>query len=155
MDDAAPAPLIAVDDSDDDRFVLARLLRQAACAHPVVFAMHGTGAIDILETMRESGLAPFACLLDIKMSGKNGFDVLEWIRAQPEFRSVPVALLSSSDEPKDIAHALQLGAQAYLRKHPSPAALRSLLAACERAQQSDDPAVPLPCEGNLLLGAYA
>ena len=60
----------------------------------------------------------------------NGFEVLRWIRKQAAFKSLPVVMLSGSDEPRDIKRATELGATRYLIKHPPPEEFAQLLVEC-------------------------
>ena len=55
-------------------------------------------------------------LLDLKMPKLNGFDVLRWLREQPELRRLIVTVLSSSDESADVNLAYDLGANSYVVK---------------------------------------
>ncbi len=55
-------------------------------------------------------------LLDIKMPGTDGFDVLRWIRHQPQFAPLCIVMLTSSDEIRDVNLAYQLGANSFLVK---------------------------------------
>ena len=64
---------------------------------------------------------PNLVLLDIHIPRVNGFEVLEWIRLQSNFRLIPVIMFSSSDEKSDIVRAYELHANSYLVK-PSDAA---------------------------------
>jgi CheY-like chemotaxis protein len=59
---------------------------------------------------------PSLLLLDLKMPRKDGFEVLEWIRSQPDFFALRVVVLSSSEVQSDIDRAYELGANSYLVK---------------------------------------
>lgn len=59
---------------------------------------------------------PNLLLLDLKMPGMEGFQVLEWLRNHPPFDRIPVIVFSGSDQPVDIDRALALGAIRYLVK---------------------------------------
>jgi CheY-like chemotaxis protein len=50
------------------------------------------------------------------MPGKNGFEVLEWIRQQPGLKRLRIVVLTTSDAPKDIDRAYELGANAFMVK---------------------------------------
>lgn len=62
------------------------------------------------------------------MAAMNGFDVLRWIRSQRALDGVPVLMFSSSDDPRDVDTARELGAQGYLKKYPSATAMQAVLA---------------------------
>jgi CheY-like chemotaxis protein len=70
-------------------------------------------------------------LLDLKMPRLSGFDVLNFVRQQPELRKLPVVIFSSSDDPKDIQRAYDGGANSYLCKPHSNDDLSALLRALE------------------------
>ncbi len=59
---------------------------------------------------------PSLVLLDLKMPKKDGFEVLKWMREQPEFKRLVAVVLSTSDEPVDINRAYDLGANSFLVK---------------------------------------
>jgi DNA-binding response OmpR family regulator len=61
--------------------------------------------------------------LDLKLPIKDGFEVLSWIRSQPQFEKLPVVVLSSSNEPADFQKATKLGSDLYMVKPPKPAEL--------------------------------
>jgi len=59
---------------------------------------------------------PVLVLLDLKLAGRSGFDVLHWMRNHPEFKRVPAVVLSSSRESGDVNRAYELGATSYMVK---------------------------------------
>ena len=59
---------------------------------------------------------PALILLDLKMPGEDGFEFLTWLRAQGEFKTIPVVVLTASDESKDMTRAYQLGANSFVSK---------------------------------------
>lgn len=66
-------------------------------------------------------------LLDVKMPGLTGLELLEWIREHPLFDSIPVVMWSSSDDPRDLERAAKLGAQCYIGKYPPFPVVREML----------------------------
>ena len=131
---AKPSPniILVAEDDADDLYLLRRLLNKAGVKNPVVSCRNGDEVISFLGAATADGekaIRPCLILLDIKMPKRDGFEVLRWIRRQATLRTLPVVMLSGSDEPKDIARATELGATRYLIKHPSPEALAELLAA--------------------------
>ena len=59
---------------------------------------------------------PVVVLLDLKLPRRSGLEVLEWMRAQPDLRRIPVVVLTSSRESVDVNKAYDLGANSYLVK---------------------------------------
>lgn len=130
--------ILQVEDSEDDVFMMKRVLRKAGVENPLRVAWDGQEAVDYLiaaldpERSHENPL-PFLILLDLKLPYRDGFEVLEWIRGQAGLREVTVAMLTGSGETRDRQRALALGARAYLVKPASIDDIRRLLGALEDA----------------------
>jgi CheY-like chemotaxis protein len=126
-----PPPLIvAVDDEPDDIFFLRRLIGKVGLAHnfqPFANAEAAMVALSAFSNGEITATFPLVCFLDIKMVGMTGFDLLKWIRSQRGLDGLPVIMFSSSDHPKDVDTARELGAQGYLKKYPSTDAMRAVL----------------------------
>ena len=145
-------PIFLVDDNDDDRMLFCRLLQQSQIANPCRVFGHGEDAIDALIAVLRGGPVPLTCFLDVRMPGMNGFDVLRWIRCQHPLDEMPVVMLSSSDEARDLHEANCSGAQCYLSKFPSATELAAIVHEAERAAiNAPGGAFKLPC--NLLYEA--
>jgi CheY-like chemotaxis protein len=123
--------LVAEDDADD-LFLLRRLLSKAGVKNPVVSCGNGDEVVSFLRAVAANGekaSRPCLVFLDIKMPKLDGFEVLRWIRKQTTLKTLPVVMLSGSDEPRDMTRARELGATRYLIKHPSPDDIAELMAA--------------------------
>jgi CheY-like chemotaxis protein len=70
---------------------------------------------------------PDLILIDVKMPGLSGFDVLEWLGQQSDLAIIPAVVVSSSDQQSDINRAYQLGANAYVVKPSSFERLQDVL----------------------------
>jgi len=68
-------------------------------------------------------LRPSLAILDVKMPGMDGFEVLERLRAEPALRQMPVMMLTSMGSEQDVVRGLQLGADDYVVKPFSPVEL--------------------------------
>ena len=122
--------IVGVDDEVDDIFFLRQLLQKTGCDHRFQPFANGEAAISGLSLLLESATAftlPLVCFLDIKMAAMGGLDVLRWIRGQRGLDAVPVIMFSSSDDPRDVDTARELGAQGYLKKYPSVSAMQTVL----------------------------
>ena len=119
-----PARILHVDDSPDDVTLIALAFRRAGIAVEIEVAPDGDQAIAALQSPSRS--VPDCVLLDIKLPTKTGLEVLNWIRSQRRLKRLPVLMLTSSQLPKDINEAYDLGANSYLVKPPSLEMLVSL-----------------------------
>ena len=99
----------------DDSAVMRSLLRSViACDRRLEVA--GT-AIDGASALRAmDSLRPDLVLLDLKMAGFSGLDVLRWVKEQPHLACLIVIVLTSSNSETDIHEAYELGARSYLIK---------------------------------------
>jgi CheY-like chemotaxis protein len=150
---AAPSsrlrPLFMVDDEEVDQLLFGRLVREAKIANPVRVFSRGDELIDALIGVLRGTAAPLACFVDVRMPGMNGFDVLRWIRCQHSLDGMPVVMLSSSEELRDLNEARHDGAQCYLAKFPAASQLQEIVMEAERmAAVSPEHAFKLSC--NLL-----
>jgi CheY-like chemotaxis protein len=128
----APDTILIAEDSEDDVFFVKRALKQAKITNPIQVVANGREAIGYLSgdgDFSDRSRHPLPCLLflDLKMPYKNGFEVLAWIRAHASLAALPVVILTSSSEARDIDQARDLGAQAFLVKPADPDELKSLL----------------------------
>lgn len=126
------APLLLVEDNEDDVFIFQRAFRRAGLIHPVQVASDGQEAIDYLSgagrySDRRAHPLPAIVFLDLKLPRRSGHDVLAWITEQTELPRMPVIILTSSAEQRDLQRARELGALHYLVKPPAPVALAELV----------------------------
>ena len=119
-----PNRILHVEDSADDVTLVGLAFRKAGIPVEIEVAYDGDQAVDVLAS-RTSPL-PHCVLLDIKLPTKTGLELLSWIRSQPRLKRLPVVMLTSSQLPKDINDAYDLGANSYLVKPPSLEMLVSL-----------------------------
>src|SRR3954469_23748842 len=75
---------------------------------------------------------PDAVLLDLSIPGRNGHQVLQWIRTQPNFKDLPVIVLTGSFNTTDYRNAMSEGATGYHLKPENAAGLQTILADLER-----------------------
>jgi len=112
--------VLLVDDSPDDRFFIRIVLERSSKFIVVGEARDGQEAMDYLKGEGDFSddhafPSPDIVLLDLKMPGKNGFDVLQWIQGQ-NLGNLTVAVMSGSWLAEDIAKSSALGAHAYFKK---------------------------------------
>jgi DNA-binding response OmpR family regulator len=125
--------LIAEDDEDYGAIVQAAI-KSSGWLNPIRILPNGEQVIKYLGgegeyADRTANPFPSVMFLDVKMPGVNGFDVLRWTRDHPECSVQPTLMLSSSDDPKDIKLAYELGAHGFFLKPAKLSDLKSMLQA--------------------------
>ncbi len=111
-------------EDNDDHALLIQMALERASRIPVEVhrARNGDEAIVMVED-----LVPDLILLDLKMPGRTGHEVLEAIKGDDEFRRIPVAVLTSSDRQEDVARSYGLGSNHFITKPDNPAELEQRL----------------------------
>jgi two-component system response regulator len=112
---------LLVEDNPDDEALTLRALRKHRLANHVVVARNGAEALDYLHATgahqgQDTLDVPAVVLLDLKLPKVGGLEVLRRIRADPRTRLLPVVILTSSAEERDMVEGYRLGANAYVRK---------------------------------------
>lgn len=115
--------ILLAEDNPDDAFIFKMMFDRASLPQTLCRVDNGQEAIEWLSgegnyADRKKFPAPNLLLLDLKMPIKNGFEVLEWLRTQKQFASLPIAVLSSSDDSRDLKRARELGVSNYFVKSP-------------------------------------
>ena len=113
--------ILLVENDPDDVFFFRQALREANLNLQTWVACDGQEAIDYLDRQSvfselTGNSCPSLVLLDLRIPNKNGFEVLAWVRQQPELENLVVVVLTSSTQREDIDRAYDLGANAYLVK---------------------------------------
>lgn len=126
--------VLLVEDSEDDRFIFQHILKNTRPDVTLFTVNDGDEAIHYLQNQgrfADANRFPTADIifLDIKMPGRNGFDVLRWMKEQSLLSRIKVLVLSGSSEPRDMALARELGARDYLVKPITSEQLNVLLGA--------------------------
>ncbi len=111
MDDKV---ILLVEDEPDDESLILRALEKNHIANRVVVAHDGVEALDYLFATGKS--LPQVVLLDLKLPRLDGLEVLRQLRADKRISLLPVVILTSSDEERDIVESYRLGANSYIRK---------------------------------------
>jgi two-component system, response regulator len=110
-----PKTILLVEDNADDEQLTLRAMRQSEVPNIIRVARDGAEALDHLFGPASSRL-PDLILLDLKLPKISGLEVLQKLRAEEKTKSLPVVVLTSSDEERDILESYSLGANSYIRK---------------------------------------
>ncbi len=113
--------ILLVEDNPDDEALTLRALRKNRIANEVVVAHDGVEALDYLFCQgryagRDPHEQPQVVLLDLKLPKIDGLEVLKRMRAEDRTRRVPVVVLTSSSEDRDVVDSYNFGANSYVRK---------------------------------------
>jgi len=113
--------ILLVEDQENDVLLIRKAFEKGQILNPLFVVRSGEEAMSYLAgegkyRNREEYPLPDLMLLDIKMPGSDGFDVLRWVRAQSGFSSLLVVMLTSSDRVYDVNQAYKLGANSFLVK---------------------------------------
>ena len=109
----SPRPIVLVEDNPDDERLTLRALRRGKLTNPVVVARNGEEALTVILA---ADPLPSLVLLDLKLPKIDGLEVLKRIRAHAPTKCLPVVVLTSSSEERDIIDSYNLGANSYVRK---------------------------------------
>ena len=112
--------ILLVEDNGDDELLATRALKKNNIGNRIVIARDGQEAIDFLfgtgKYKDQPRKKPQLILLDLKLPKIDGLEVLRRIRTDDATKFLPVAILTSSKEDRDIVESYRLGANSYIRK---------------------------------------
>lgn len=113
--------ILLVEDNPDDVELTRRAFQKSNIANEMVVVRDGQEAIDYLFLKgeyagRDPDLLPSVVLLDLNLPKLSGLEVLRRLRAEERTRRVPVVVLTTSKEEKDVIGSYELGANSYVRK---------------------------------------
>jgi two-component system response regulator len=113
--------ILLVEDNPDDVALTLRAFKQNKIMNEVVVAKDGVEALDYIFCTgmyegRDISITPQVVLLDLKLPRVDGMEVLKRIRADEHTKLLPVVILTSSKEEKDLVNGYSLGANSYIRK---------------------------------------
>ena len=115
------AEILLIEDEPDDVELTMRALRSENVKNPIQVARDGEQALDYVFRRgefrdRAKGKPPRLILLDLKLPKVDGLEVLAELKADPECRTIPVVVLTSSGEQRDIIDSYKLGVNSYIQK---------------------------------------
>jgi len=113
--------ILLVEDDPDDEALTLRALKKNRILNEVKVTRDGVEALDYLfgrgdYAGRDTGALPQVVLLDLRLPRLDGLEVLRQLRADERTCLLPIVVLTSSDEERDIVESYRLGANSYVRK---------------------------------------
>lgn len=123
MPASSPPIIWIVDDDEDDQYLFEIAFKSL---NPPVSVRRLSDGEELLPALDQSDSKPSLILLDLNMPLVNGFEVLQQLRADPDYNKLPVVVLTTSSHHEDEAKAMELGADAFLTKPGSSGKLLML-----------------------------
>ena len=132
-----PITILMADDDPDDRLLTADALKEARLINDIRFVENG---VELLEYLRKQGKfaapadapRPGLILLDLNMPRMDGRTVLKELKNDPEFRAIPVVVLTTSKDDEDVYRSYDLGVNSYIVKPVTFEALVDILQTLEK-----------------------
>ena len=145
--------ILLVEDQESDAALLRRGFEKAKVLNPIIHLMNGDDALLYLEGRqryadRTEYPLPVLILLDLKLPGLTGFQILQWMRTRNEIRRIPVVVLTTDDSPETVNSAYDLGANSYLVKPGNNAAIAKMVNAIRQywIELNEDPGLVMSAE---------
>lgn len=112
--------ILIAEDDDGHADLIRKNLERAGIANPMIRFRNGQDVVDFLfgsgdGPVRDSG-KPYVLLLDIRMPKMSGIEVLELIKGDPEMRKMPVVMITTTDDPREVERCHDLGCSNYITK---------------------------------------
>jgi len=117
--------ILLVEDEASDAELLIRAFKKAGVQNPIRHLDNGDAALFYLQGIdtyvdRDKNPLPALILLDLKLPGMSGLELLRWLRQQKNLRRIPVLILTSENDARLMDAAYDAGANSYLLKSVSP-----------------------------------
>jgi CheY-like chemotaxis protein len=114
-------PILLVEDSPEDVEATLRALRKAGLANPIHHCLDGDQALDYLHRRGEfsdpaKAPRPGVVLLDLNLPGTDGREVLAEAKSDPALKRIPIIVLTTSSDERDISRCYEAGANSYIKK---------------------------------------
>ena len=133
----ADQAILLVEDSPEDREATLRAIKKAGLPNPIFWCDDGDKALDFMYQRGEyagPGKAPRpgVILLDLNMPGTDGREVLDVVKKDPNLKSIPIVVLTTSSDERDIDAFFQSGANSYIVK---PVGVDGIVKAVQQLQK--------------------
>lgn len=127
-------PIVLIEDSPEDYEITIRGFKQSRLSNPIIWFDNGDDALDYFFQKgayenQERPPLPGIILLDLNLPGTDGLEILETLKKDPELSQIPVVVLTTSDDPRDIHQCYSKGANSFIKK---PVNVTDFIKAIER-----------------------
>jgi CheY-like chemotaxis protein len=146
--------ILLIEDEASDAELLCRGFEKANVLNPIVHLRDGDAALGYLAGAgiyadRTKFPLPALILLDLKLPGMTGLQLLQWMRVQSEVRRIPVVVLTGDEDPATVNAAYDLGANSYLTKPGDPDRIARMVETIQRywMELNEPPQLVMKAEG--------
>ncbi len=112
------ASILICDDDEDDLYLVKSVFNDTKFGNQTVYLKNGVELLDYLQNNKDETSVGLV-LLDLNMPKMDGRETLKMIKSNPEFRRIPVIILTTSNSPQDIHQCYELGANCFITKPSS------------------------------------
>lgn len=112
------ASIVICDDDEDDLYLVKSIFNDTKFSNQTVYLKNGTELLEYLQNQKKETSVGLV-LLDLNMPKMDGRETLKIIKSNPEFRRIPVVILTTSNAPQDIEKCYELGANCFMTKPSS------------------------------------
>ena len=114
MSEAHQVVILLVEDDPGHARLIQKNLQRSNITNKIIHLVNGQQAIDYL--LDEKGATPLLVLLDLNMPVLDGYQVLERMRANPRTKRIPVVILTTTDDVREVSRCYDLGCNVYITK---------------------------------------
>jgi CheY-like chemotaxis protein len=113
----SPIPKILIVDDDEGHAILIREnLEAAGLRNPIEHFRDGQAVLDFFQQLRREPSDSFIVLLDIRMPKVDGIEVLRRLKADAELSKLPIIMLTTTDDSREVERCYELGCNVYIQK---------------------------------------
>ena len=119
MNDQTPVTIVMIEDDEGHARLIEKNVRRAGVNNQIVPFVNGNSALDFILGVDRSGKDAnhyLLILLDLNLPDMSGIDILEKVKSNPNTRRLPVVILTTTDDEREIQRCYDLGANVYITK---------------------------------------
>ncbi len=116
MTSHSDSPILLVEDNPADLDLTLRAFKTQKLLNPIDIARDGEEALEYVQKWEQGKIHPVVILLDLNLPKINGLDILKVYKSHPQYKTIPVVILTTSEESSDVKTAYQYGANSYIVK---------------------------------------
>ncbi|MFN7177031.1 MAG: response regulator [Thermaurantiacus sp.] len=116
MANARQVTILMIEDDEGHARLIERNIRRAGVLNDIVHKLDGTSAMAHLEAQAGRSGQPVLVLLDLNLPDMSGISILESIKADPRLRRIPIIVLTTTDDAREVQRCYDLGANVYITK---------------------------------------